>query len=38
MPTDSLIAVAGVVAAFLYFAAALVYVDMTWNRRVPEAR
>lgn len=38
MPTDTLIAVAGISAAFVYFAAVLAYADMTWNRRVAEAR
>jgi len=31
MPTDTLIVVAGVVAAFAFFTVAVVFVDMTWN-------
>jgi uncharacterized RDD family membrane protein YckC len=41
MPTDSIIIVSAVVAAFVFFAAVVSYADMTWStarRRRPRTR
>lgn len=33
MPTDIAIVVAGISAAFIFFAGMLVFADMTWDRQ-----
>lgn len=37
MPTDTVIVLGAVAVAFVFFAAVLTYVDMTWDRSDPSS-